>query len=262
MKTLVVGDSCIDRKITCTNSRTNPESSCPLLDREKSEDSIGMAYNLKRTLWKSFGHEVGAVCPYPHTGGTKTRFIGEGGHQFLRYDEPNHFPQGLAFSRNYLKDYDCLVISDYCKGALSYERCLEFSSAFGAEGKPVFVDTKKTDISCFVNSFIKVNEKERSNLNTKTLDPSSNLITTLGDRGSYCNSKLYKPYFPKVVDVSCAGDSFLSALTHWYIKSENLDQSIEFAVFFSSKSVEVVGNFVPSSTECSQLISEFEQEYL
>ena len=89
------------------------------------------------------------------------------------------------------------------------------------------MDSKKKDLTCYQNCFIKINEKEKKELvaHSKTSD----LIVTLGSRGAIWNQILYPTHECEVFDVSGAGDTFMAAMVWKYLATKSMPDSLKFA---------------------------------
>ena len=154
MKILVVGDSCLDTFIYGDIERIAPEAPVPVIKPKYKKENGGMAANVVANL-KSLGAEVDLI-----TNSTlikKIRFVDERYNQMvLRVDE-NDFCNRINFkditfegekkslktsslNSDYInKNYNAIVISDYCKGFLTEEDIEKFTSY----DVPTFLDTKK-----------------------------------------------------------------------------------------------------------------------
>ena len=122
-------------------------------------------------------------------------------------------------------EYDVVIISDYNKGFLRRKQMVSLTDRMQ---QVVYVDSKKSDISCFKNSIIKLNQKEFET-SGPTLAKSSTLVKTLGSRGASCNGQIYPAESVEVFDVSGAGDTFLASFAIYHTLSKDFRQSIKFA---------------------------------
>jgi D-beta-D-heptose 7-phosphate kinase/D-beta-D-heptose 1-phosphate adenosyltransferase len=75
---------------------------------------------------------------------------------------------------------------------------------------------------------MKINENEYK----QTISQCSDLIVTLGERGAQYKDKLYSTQKVEVVDVCGAGDTFLAALSYYYLKN---NYTIESAIIYANK---------------------------
>jgi D-beta-D-heptose 7-phosphate kinase/D-beta-D-heptose 1-phosphate adenosyltransferase len=135
-------------------------------------------------------------------------------------------------------DYDAVVISDYNKGTISYELIEDLVKHYKG---PIFVDTKKTDLRRFNGCFVKINELEYSLIKSECSD----MIVTLGDKGVRYKKFIFGAPKLEVVDVTGAGDTFLSALTVGYLLSESIDKSIPLAIKAAALTVQKLGVYAP-----------------
>jgi len=159
----------------------------------------------------------------------------------VRIDDDKLTDVSIPFEvvKEYLKDIDAVVISDYNKGMVSYELVEEIKKEFPK--LPVFIDTKKTDLKRFDGCFVKINNIEFNLAKTLPKD----LIVTLGDQGAKYKDKLYPAPKIEVTDVTGAGDTFLAALAYQYIKTKKIEKAIEFAIKASSLTVQQIGVYAP-----------------
>ena len=179
----------------------------------------------------------------------KTRYIDKrSGQHMLRVDTEPDVIQWSGRTPLPLSLYDTIVISDYNKGFLSYENIEYIISAVDC---PVFIDTKKQDLSRFSsdNVYLKINELEYKN----RFSIPKNLIVTLGDKGAmlkqYNSEKFYKTKSVDVMDVCGCGDTFLAALTTRYLFTKDIESAILFANTAAGITVQHRGNYAPSYDE-------------
>ena len=242
-KVLLIGDSCVDEYHYGHVERLSPEAPVPILRITKTESKQGMSANVKDNL-EAFGIDVDFM-----TGGAKSikkRFIDERSKQhILRVDEDktskpfNAYQQSLAYSQ-----YDAIVISDYDKGFITYENVKAVREQYTG---PIFIDSKKRDLSQFEGCFVKVNELERS-LATSTC---RNLITTLGGKGAEFNGNTYPAPSVEVVDVCGAGDTFLASLTFKFLDTGSITTAIKYAVYAAGISVQHSGVYSLTKADIS-----------
>lgn len=242
-KILLVGDNCIDIYQYGTVDRLSPEAPVPIFVPTHKEEREGMAGNVYANL-KALGCIVDLVCGH---NSKKTRLIdSRSKQQIVRIDEDvnsipivNLDPTG----------YNAIVVSDYNKGVVSYELIEKLI----ASKLPIFIDTKKTDLDRMQGAWVKINEVEYSKIKSEC----SGLIVTKGAKGAEA------PHFDitcsapqvEVVDVTGAGDTFLSALAYEYLNTQNIAKAVEFAVAASSVTVQHFGVYAPSLREIYESIS-------
>jgi len=243
LNVLLLGDSCIDEYCLGTVSRLSPEAPIPILDFKGTTRTMGMAGNVYSNLI-NLGCNVEM---YVGDAGVKKRFIDrKTNQQLLRVDVPSD--SKIQFIQPPHKEYDLVVISDYDKGFLTYENIKTIIEAYKC---PIFIDTKKTDASQFEGCYVKINSLERSRL-TSTC---SNLIVTHGGDKVVFNGKEYKVPTVEAFDVCGAGDTFLAALAVEFVKSNNWDTSIKFAMAAAAITVRHLGVYAPTIEEIDNEIN-------
>tara|TARA_B100001063_G_C16759998_1_gene555425 strand:+ start:1407 stop:2183 length:777 start_codon:yes stop_codon:yes gene_type:complete len=251
---LVIGDSCDDEYIYGDCSRLNPEGPIPVLDKTSTEVSPGMASNVNDNL-KSFGVRTNLITQKEKI--KKTRFVDKkSNYQLLRVDTtpkvtPLSAPQiKMAFMHS---QYDALVISDYNKGFLTDESLRIICTYFKG---PIFIDTKKTRLFQQSNVFFKINKKEYDLLDREFMPHDTNLIVTLGSNGCKWSGIHFQPRKVNVFDVCGAGDTFLSALVFEFVRTKNMQKSIDFANRAASISVENSGTYKLTKNDIVRLYNE------
>ena len=239
-KVLLIGDACTDVYQYGSVNRISPEAPVPIFEYTDGDLRDGMSGNVKVNL-ETFG------CDVKHLHGNlskKTRLIDQRSkQQLLRIDEDAH---SLGLESHQVKDLDvdCIVISDYNKGYVTYELVENLRARFAG---PIFIDTKKTDLKRFEGCYVKINQLEASRV---TSMPSPEyLIVTAGEQGAFWNGYDFDANPVEVADVCGAGDTFLSALAYWYMNTADLNQSIQFAIQASSVTVQHIGVYAPTLKE-------------
>ena len=245
-KILLIGDICDDIYQYGVVERISPEAPVPIFKPTHSTGRLGMVGNVYQNL-------VALGCDVTLKTGShskKTRFIdSRSKQQLLRIDEDvQSSPLQKDFVSN-INDYDAVVISDYDKGVVTYDLIDWIRQEFKG---PIFMDTKKKDIACFYGIFVKINEneyKDRWSIN-------DSLIVTLGDRGAMYKTgrdPKHETVYPcpkvEVVDITGAGDTFLSAFTFEFLRSHNHSMAIDFANRASSITVQHFGCYAPTIEE-------------
>ena len=229
MKILVIGDSCDDIFRYGEVNRLAPEAPIPIIVPERETSNPGMAGNVVRNL-EALGAEVTFI--HNHSPIKKIRYVcSKYNHLLLRVDE-NDKCENINIHHDLTplnwEQYDAVVISDYCKGFLN-ENDIEYISL---KHPLTFLDSKNIlgnwahDIS-----FIKINYTEYEKNKDIFLSDSilkNKTIVTRGKYGCDYQNKNYPTKEVPVKDVSGAGDTFLAGLVVEYIKSKNIDLSIDF----------------------------------
>jgi bifunctional ADP-heptose synthase (sugar kinase/adenylyltransferase) len=245
-KILVVGDSCTDVYNYGTCDRISPEAPVPILKIEKTETKPGMACNVQVAL-ESLGNSTRILTNSEKI--TKERYVCSKNMQhILRVDRgESGLIKPLNLDDGLLDGYDCLVISDYDKGFLPHIVCRHLVDSAVARNKLVFVDTKKTDISCFEGCILKLNQLEYEKVSKFPVN--AEIITTLGAMGAIHNKQVYPTTKTEVFDVCGAGDTFLSAFVTSYMSFFSIPTAINFANRVASVSVQNFGNYTPNLGE-------------
>jgi D-beta-D-heptose 7-phosphate kinase/D-beta-D-heptose 1-phosphate adenosyltransferase len=237
-KILLIGDDCIDVYQKGTVDRLSPEAPVMVFCPEEEYSLPGMAGNVKVNL-----ENLGCAVDYLHgCASVKTRLVDlKSGYQILRIDR-DHISPPLEFRTIILDSYDAVVISDYDKGTVSYDLVEKIRSTFS---KPIFVDTKKTDLKRLEGCIVKVNDLEFSKITSKCTD----LVVTHGKDGvSYLDYNI--PSVPvEVNDVVGAGDTFLAAMTYRYLETKDMISALEFAIKASAITVQHHGVYAPTLEE-------------
>ena len=242
LQILLIGDSCQDVYVYGTCDRISPEAPVPVLLEQHRHTMPGMAANVKANL-EVLGCDVDFITNDALI--TKTRYIdSRSGQQLLRVDnEADLIPWSGRIASD-LNDYDAVVFSDYNKGFLTYDNIKALLENYDG---PVFVDTKKTDLSVFKGCYVKINELESKRISKDT----EHLIVTLGSKGAKYKDQMYATPAVEVSDVCGAGDTFLAALAYKHTLEGNIDSSIEFANKAASLTVQHLGVYAPTLEEIS-----------
>jgi len=226
LNVLVIGDYCNDIYKYGTCTRLSPEAPVPVFDFSFEETMSGMAGNVYNNLL-SLGVNADIIKNKEDI--FKTRFIDLKSKQHLiRVDFTNKV-NPLDVSKITKFNYDAVIISDYDKGFITNDVVENLIKLFNC---PIFVDTKKTDLSKYENCIIKINENEQKNV--LKYPNNYELIVTLGENGALYNKKVIPTNKVQVFDVSGAGDTFISSLVVKYLLCKKMEKSIKFANICSS----------------------------
>ena len=244
---LLIGDSCIDEYKIGTIDRLSPEAPVPVIRIIETTTVPGMASNVHLNL-ANLGIEADFITNDQEI--LKTRYIDKrSGQHMLRVDtEPDVIQWSGRIHLSPISSYDAIVISDYNKGFLSYEN---IEHIIRSSNCPVFIDTKKQDLSRFSSDrvYLKINELEYKN----RFSIPKNLIVTLGDKGAmlkqHSSEKFYKTKSVDVMDVCGCGDTFLAALVAQYLFTKDIEKAILFANIAAGITVQHRGNYAPSYDE-------------
>ena len=249
----LIGDSCDDVYHYGTCERLSPEAPVPVLKEIRRETLKGMSWNVRLNV-EAFGSFVTHFTNDEKM--RKHRFIDSKYNQhLLRWDEGEENPLS-EFNTALLRTErppDAVVISDYNKGFLTPDICCEIIEYYKNFHKsiPIFVDSKKKDLSCFEDVFIKINEKEFNSLEIKPAN--SKFIVTLGERGAMYGDELYETEPVEVFDVCGAGDVFLATLSNVFLFTGSIPKAIRAANRMASLSVTHMGTYVITRENIGEL---------
>ena len=226
---LLLGDACIDKYHYGFCERLSPEAPVPVLRHTRTEERDGMCLNVKNNLI-AFG-----IRPDTYHNSmllSKERFVDSKTKQHLMRFDKGEVNSSHPFSVSTLKKldikrYDVVVVSDYNKGFIPDNVATLLAELCTSHTIPLFVDSKKRDLSCYENAYLKINQKEYAEV--KKFPLNYELIVTLGPDGARWNDQIFKTAPCEVFDVSGAGDTFLAAMVAEYLKTKSLPKAIEFA---------------------------------
>lgn len=242
-KVLLIGDSCVDEYIYGTCDRLSPEAPVPILLHKENKKYIGMANNVFLNLL-SFGVD----CCF-HTNDpekiVKRRFIDtKSMNQIMRMDIGSCVDSKPV---NINIDYDAIIISDYNKGLVDPISIKNLCENFNG---PIFVDSKRKDLTIFPNSIIKINQYEAEHA---ILPDSATLVVTCGKDGAKYNGKSFNAPHVDVYDVTGAGDIFLASLCYFYLITNSLDESIPKCISLATKSVQYLGSYILTENDINEV---------
>ena len=250
LNVLLLGDSCLDVYHYGSCSRISPEAPVPVFVEDEIEVRHGMALNVYLNLL-AFGLAV--ECMIGDTQVEKHRYIDFKSKQhLLRVDLNEHEETGVfRFDERMMGDIDIVVISDYNKGFLHPAACSSLTRYCFDKNVPVFVDSKKKDLSCFENCILKINKNEYEEV---TQYPNNyDLIVTLGAEGTLYKGEIYDTKQVEVFDVCGAGDVFISSLVYKYMQHGDMIKAIEFANKCAAHSVTKFGTYVLTEEDVNDL---------
>ena len=247
MKYLVIGDYCKDIFIYGSADRLSPEAPIPVFTPHHKHEVKGMGGNVFLNLMALINKNNSTSTIHPilsDNNVTKTRYVDYAtNHYFLRIDDgicEDWFD--LEVYMKHVQEADCIIISDYDKGYIGEKDICEICH-WKNKGCFVFLDTKKVLSEEVLQAvdFIKFNRKEYEmhlekipNLN----DYDYKIIVTKGGDGATHRGLNYDTSKVVTMDVSGAGDTFLSALAFSYMEMGfKMDKAIPFA---NEKALEVV----------------------
>jgi D-beta-D-heptose 7-phosphate kinase/D-beta-D-heptose 1-phosphate adenosyltransferase len=242
VRILLIGDNGIDQYQYGTVTRISPEAPVPVVNYTHTVTKPGMAANVKDNLEK-----LGCEVDFVHGIKTciKTRVIDSRTKQHLVRIDQDSPSRAVKVDYNNIDQYNAIVVSDYNKGSVEYETIEQLRKNYRG---PIFVDTKKTDLTRFEGCFVKINQVEFEAAKTSPTE----LIVTLGKDGARYKEHTVSAPQVEAFDVCGAGDTFLSALAYNYVLSQDILSAIEFAIRASSVTVQHIGVYSPTLQEIEQ----------
>lgn len=232
MKFLVIGETCVDRFVYGEVKRMSPEAPVPILTPQNINENKGMSGNVVENL--SFLYDDIKIVHWSQRQPiTKTRYVEKkSNHMFIRFDEetiPCDRFQGInEETKKVIRESDVVLISDYDKGFLTDEDIIGISK----ESNLCILDSKKSLNYKTVEfiDFVKLNHSEY--LNNKELCDSypDKFIITKSEDGVVYDGNIFKSPNPQqTIDVSGAGDTFVSVFSLKYFLTKDMRESIEYS---------------------------------
>lgn len=239
---LLIGDACEDIYTYGHVNRISPEAPVPVFEPKYTIEREGMGGNVAKNL-----EALGCTVNFLHgEKSVKNRLIDIRTKQHLVRLDKDIYSEPVVFETDILPGYDAIVVSDYNKGTVSYELLEKLRREFSG---PIFVDTKKTDLSVLEGCFIKINELEYSRVTSLPNGVPSGLIVTMGRAGAMYNDELFPAEHVEVTDVCGAGDTFLAALAYKFLDTNSIETAIKFAIKASTVTVQRIGVYAPTLEE-------------
>lgn len=239
MSILVIGESCLDVFHYGECKRLCPEAPVPVFNSVEIRENGGMAMNTFNNV-KVINPNVKILTNNNWKNIKKTRFVEHNSnHMFMRLDENDNKFNRIELNLKFLNAFDAIIVSDYDKGFLHVEDLITI-----AKSNPItFLDTKKTlGEWSLMFDYVKINGVEYDNTkHSITEDMKENLIITQGKDGCIFKSKKFKVPLVEVKDVSGAGDTFISGLCCEFLRTKDIEKSIEFANMCATKVVQKKG---------------------
>ena len=233
IKILVFGELCTDKYVYGNVERLSPEAPVPILKPTTIVENYGMAGNVVENL-KSLSDDVHVEHIHQIENIVKTRYVEQkSNHMFMRLDEgeTNGILPLLSLDTEIIGKIlrsDIVIISDYNKGYLSEDIINKITE----KSKFSVMDSKKrlTEKSIENLNFVKLNEIEYNQNKQLVSDNLEKFVITLGSKGAMFLNEVFGSNRPQeTIDVSGAGDSFISAFTLMYYKTTDIKVSINFA---------------------------------
>ena len=245
-KILLIGDSCTDVYVLGNCLRLSPEAPVPVFTKESKDSRLGMSSNVYSNI-KSISKNIVTHVTNDESRIKKIRFIdSKSKHQIMRYDIEKEI-SSISAADLPSGNFDAILISDYDKGLIDKSLPPAIRKKYSC---PIFVDTKKQDLSIYDGCVIKVNESEfDSAINTEGLE----LIVTLGPSGAKMGDVVYPTDKVDVHDVCGAGDVFLAGLVVRWLETNDMPSAIKTANRCAAHSVTKPGTYSLSRQEYEDL---------
>lgn len=294
-RVLVLGDLMLDQYVWGDVSRISPEAPVPVLRSMRRTHVAGGAANVAMNLaglgvqvslagflgadeeaavvrrqLANAGIAADAICEWQRPTISKTRIMA-GRQQMLRLDvesteppTPSEFEYLLEALATEIDRTDCIIFSDYAKGALTESVCRHVIAEARKRDIPVLVDPKGSDFSKYKQATtICPNLQELSACTGVSADETARLMTagraliaplaldyltvTLSERGICVlqtdpAADLHAPAQAReVYDVSGAGDTVIATLAAAAAAGLDLESAIQLANFAAGIVVSRVG---------------------
>ena len=305
-KLLVIGDLMIDHYLWGTCQRISPEAPVPVVNVKTENLVLGGAGNVLNNL-KSIGARVdiisiiGAcevseelknllknievdtkylITQEDHLTGKKSRIIA-GQQQVVRYDRESSDEIKIESQnsilncfKNIINDYDCVLLSDYGKGVLTYKLTRSLINISNKANKKVLVDPKGQDYSKYRGAYLLTpNQIEASEATKVTIKDTESLTQAISQLKTECELdislitlseqgvaiyddelRIHNTVAREVFDVTGAGDTVLASLGF----ALSCGYKIDDAVKFSNLAAGVVVGKIGSATATLNEIIEYE----
>ena len=310
-KILCIGDLMLDQYIYGEVNRISPEAPVPIILVKNKISVLGGAGNVARNI-ASLGGQVNLICILGEDEVSKkaralikkeknlifspvkkkefklpvkTRYINKS-NQLLRVDEENVSfidikTQEKIFDkiRLMIKDYDLIVLSDYCKGIFNKDLIKRIIKICKKNLVAIIIDPKSKDFSIYAEAdYITPNYKElieAMNIdNQNKLNDSDiiklcrkvndqflikNVILTRSDKGIMLvnnkNNYICPAYAREVYDVTGAGDTVLAMLSLCIARKIDISDALHLANYAAGIVVGKTGTAATDLLEIKKFIA-------
>lgn len=291
---LVVGDVMLDTYYTGDVRRISPEAPVPVFCKRAERSVLGGAANVAANLvaagqnvsmmamvgndetgqklkgiFKEQGIDTSLILPLDRHTTEKTRFLASNNQQVLRLDVEDTNPLSSSDCENLIDalerkidSFDLILLSDYCKGLLTYDFTQAVIHKAKEKNIPVIIDVKDPKSEKYAGAtLLKPNLKELRDLTgmkaetdeeiveaSEELRRSRNaqyVLTTCGGRGMVLVGDS-EPYFipafgQEVFDVTGAGDTTIAYFGACVVNGMSLRECVDIANLAAGIQVSKVG---------------------
>jgi len=305
-KLLVIGDLMIDHYLWGTCERISPEAPVQVVNVKSESAVLGGAGNVINNLvalgakvdvisvvggceisdeLKKLLNNINVNTQYLITQkdritSKKSRIIAAQ-QQVVRYDREStdeisseSQKQILASFKDIISNYDCILLSDYGKGVLTFGLTQALITLANKNGKKVLIDPKGLDYSKYRGAYLLTpNKKEASEATQVNIKDAASLTQAITQLKDECdldvslitlsedgvaiyddNLRTHSTVAREVFDVTGAGDTVLASLGF----ALACDVGIDDAVKFSNLAAGVVVGKIGSATATLNEIIEYE----
>ena len=310
-KVLCIGDLMLDQYVYGEVNRISPEAPVPIILINDKISILGGAGNVANNISKLGGY-VNLLCIIGEDEISKkaksliknknnfllspikdkkfklpikTRYINKS-NQLLRVDEENVSYIDTSTQNKVLnkfkaiiKNYDLVVLSDYCKGMLDKKLIKEIISISEKNQVQTIIDPKSKDFSIYcktdyitpnykelieamkIDNQDKLNDANIIKLCRKVINQYSikNIILTRSDKGIMLVNKdisyNYPAYAREVYDVTGAGDTVLAMLALCISKKINMSDALHLANYAAGIVVGRTGTATTNLNEIQKFIA-------
>ncbi|RDU72962.1 D-glycero-beta-D-manno-heptose-7-phosphate kinase [Helicobacter aurati] len=303
---LVIGDLMLDKYIWGNANRLSPEAPVPVVRIDKESFTLGGACNVannlvamdaKVAIYGAIGNDtegallqdflinkgIQANCYKSHRPTTTKTRVMASKHQMLRIDKENTQPLESALYEEMFEDlqkqirrFDCLILSDYHKGVLSYDFTQKLIHLANSLDIPVLCDPKGDDYTKYqYATLLTPNKKEAMTATKVSIHNDTTLkealialqhiscvkypLITLSEEGIGFleNGILHKnPTIAReVYDVSGAGDTVIAALAIALAQKKSLSEATMFANAAAAVVIAKLGSAVATLAEINDFLT-------
>jgi len=280
-KLLVIGDLMIDHYLWGSCERISPEAPVQVVNVKSESAVLGGAGNVINNLYalgakvdvisvvggceisdelKKLLNEIKVDTQYLITQkdritSKKSRIIAAQ-QQVVRYDREStdeisseSQKQILASFKDIISNYDCILLSDYGKGVLTFELTQALIMLANKNGKKVLIDPKGLDYSKYKGAYLLTpNKKEASEATQVNIKDAASLAQAITQLKDECNLdvslitlsedgvaiyddnlRTHPTVAREVFDVTGAGDTVLASLGFALACDVGIDDAVKFS---------------------------------